>query len=160
MTQGGFMDTDKKSEAAFWIKKLGLEPHAEGGWYREVWQAGLTIPQNALPAEYADSRSACSSIYYLLQGDECSTWHRVRSAEIWLWHAGGTLELKLGGGNATPKTEDIRLLGPNGDKDETFQFVVEPNVWQGAKIHQGNFVLVSCIVSPGFHWQDFSLPQE
>jgi predicted cupin superfamily sugar epimerase len=68
--------------------------------------------------------------------------------------------LSFGGGGAAPKTTGIRLLGPKGDEDEVFQAVVEPGIWQGAKIRQGSFVLVSCIVSPGFHWQDFSLPPE
>lgn len=151
------MNTDRKDDADFWIERLGLVPHAEGGWYRELWRADLEIPQDALPAGYEGSRSACTSIYYLLRGEDRSAWHKVRSAEIWLWHAGGTLALSFGGGGTAPKTAETRLLGPDGAENAGFQAVVSPGIWQSAWVHSGDFVLVSCVVSPGFHWQDFSL---
>jgi predicted cupin superfamily sugar epimerase len=150
------MDTGRKEGADFWIEKLGLAPHAEGGWYREIWRSDLEIPQDALPAGYGGPRPACTSIYFLLREGERSAWHRVRSAEIWLWHAGGTLELRLGGGGASPGPEETRLLGP-GAESAGFQAVVAPGVWQSAGLCGGGFALVSCVVSPGFHWQDFSL---
>jgi predicted cupin superfamily sugar epimerase len=58
--------------AGYWIDRLGLASHVEGGWYREIWRAGLEIPRLALPADYAGCRSSCSLIYYLLQGNEVS----------------------------------------------------------------------------------------
>ncbi|MDR1353819.1 MAG: cupin domain-containing protein [Treponema sp.] len=151
------MNTGGKDGADFWIERLGLAPHTEGGWYREIWRAGLEIPQNALPAGYGGPRPACTSIYFLLREGEISAWHRVRSAEIWLWHAGGILELRLGGRGASPNIEETRLLGPGIAESAGFQAVVAPEIWQSAVIHSGGFALASCVVSPGFHWQDFSL---
>jgi predicted cupin superfamily sugar epimerase len=170
----------KQDTARYWIEKLGLEPHAEGGWYRELWRSDIVIPGSVLPPDYGGDRSACTMIHYLLEGEERSAWHRVRSAEIWLWHAGGTLELSLGGGGDAPAEKNAFLLGPalpepaaplkpttlsepaappESGKGECFQAVVPPGIWQSAKIREGSFVLVSCIVSPGFHWEDFSLPE-
>jgi predicted cupin superfamily sugar epimerase len=160
------MNTDKTNNADFWIERLGLAPHAKGDWYRELWRSGLEIPQDALPVEYGGPHSACTFIYYLLRGEEQSAWHGMRSAEIWLWHIEeiegiegieGILELSLGGRDAAPKAGETRLLGPDDAKNAGFQAVVPPGVWQSARIYSGNFVLVSCIVFPGFHWQDFSL---
>lgn len=66
------MNTGGKDGADFWIERLGLAPHTEGGWYREIWRAGLEIPQNALPAGYGGPRPACTSIYFLLREGENS----------------------------------------------------------------------------------------
>jgi predicted cupin superfamily sugar epimerase len=152
-----------KENAAYWIDHLGLIPHAEGGWYKELWRSDFLIPNSALPPGYNGDRSACTMIHYLLEGAHAtavaqqSAWHKVRSAEIWLWHAGGTLELHLGGSGDHPAPPEIHLLGEN--PGENFQAVVPPGVWQSARIHQGPYVLVSCIVSPGFHWEDFTLSE-
>jgi predicted cupin superfamily sugar epimerase len=167
----------KQDTARYWIEKLGLEPHAEGGWYRELWRSDLVIPGSVLPPAYGGDRFACTLIHYLLEGEQRSAWHRVRSAEIWLWHAGGTLELSLGGGGDVPAGKGAPeyaefLLGmpalreppalskpAESEKGECFHAVVPPGIWQSAKICEGSFVLVSCIVSPGFYWEDFSLPE-
>ncbi|MDR2070231.1 MAG: cupin domain-containing protein [Treponema sp.] len=150
-------------DAGYWIEKLELRPHPEGGWYRELWGADLTIPASALPPQYTGGRSACTLIHYLLEAGGRSVWHRVKSAEIWLWHAGGALELRLGGRGNAPETVDVSpamarhyRLGPDPDKGETFYGVVPPDVWQTAEVREGPYVLVSCAVSPGFHWDDFS----
>jgi predicted cupin superfamily sugar epimerase len=148
-----------KQDGAYWIEKLALSPHAEGGWYRELWRSDLVIPKDALPPPYGGDRSACTLIHYLLKRGEESSWHRVRSAEIWLWHAGGALELRLGGSGEKPDAGGAGfLLGTDPATGECFQAAVPPQVWQSAGVREGAFVLVSCVVSPGFHWEDFSLP--
>ncbi|MDR0584877.1 MAG: cupin domain-containing protein [Treponema sp.] len=152
-------------DAGYWIEKLALKPHAEGGWYRELWRADLTIPASALPPQYSGERSVCTLIHYLLEAGSRSAWHRVKSAEVWLWHAGGTLELSLGGLGGAP--EDALVsggfygsypIGTNPDKGEALYGVVPPDVWQAAGVREGPYVLVSCAVSPGFYWEDFSVP--
>jgi predicted cupin superfamily sugar epimerase len=150
--------TDK---AEYWIEKLMLKGHAEGGWYREVWKGGLEIPAAALPAEYGGGRPAASLIYYLLRDRETSAWHKLRSAEIWTWHAGGVLEQSLGGCGDAPAVACPRLIGPDPEAGEQFHAVIPPDTWQTTRILKGDFVLVSCIVSPAFSPEDFfMLPEE
>ncbi|GHV60063.1 cupin [Spirochaetia bacterium] len=148
---------DSREDPAYWINELDLKPHNEGGWYRETWLSDQVIPAGSLPPDYGESRRASSLIYYLLRGEEVSRWHKVRSAEIWLWHAGGLLELSLGGRGEKPVFEEAQLLGSSPDRGALFQRVVGAGVWQSAKIREGTFVLVSCAVSPAFHWKDFTV---
>src|ERR1700735_3953284 len=68
---------------------LDLSPHPEGGWFRETWRAA----RESVPAGYPGPRAAATGIYFLLTPGEESAWHRVRSDEVWLWHAGGPLTL-------------------------------------------------------------------
>jgi predicted cupin superfamily sugar epimerase len=147
-------------DAEYWIRTLKLQGHAEGGWYREIWRGGTEIPASALPAEYGGGRWAASLIYYLLRGEEISAWHKLRSAEIWTWHAGGVLEQRLGGGGNWPGTGEPRLIGADPGAGESFQAVVPPNTWQTTRIVKGDFVLASCIVAPAFTAEDFFMPPE
>jgi predicted cupin superfamily sugar epimerase len=146
--------------AEYWIETLKLKGHAEGGWYREVWKGGLEIPAAALPAVYGGSRPASSLIYYLLRDKETSAWHKLRSAEIWTWHAGGVLEQSLGGGGESPAEAFVKLIGPHPEAGESFHAIIPPDTWQTTRILKGDFVLVSCIVSPAFSPEDFSFPPE
>ncbi|MDX6251184.1 MAG: uncharacterized protein QOF10_4544, partial [Kribbellaceae bacterium] len=72
---------------------LDLAQHPEGGWFRETWRSDVTFE----PAGYGGERASATANYFLLAPGEESRWHRVRSAEIWLWHSGGPLTLDLGG---------------------------------------------------------------
>lgn len=122
------------------IAKLGLQPHPEGGWYRETW-VGPEV----------GGRPSGTAILFLLQADERSHWHRVDADEIWLWHAGAPLVLSLGADRAT----DVRL-GPDVLGGEVVQAVVPAGWWQAAR-PLGDWVLVSCTVSPGFRFEGFEL---
>lgn len=78
---------------------LDLLPHPEGGWFRETWRSDAAFTPDGYPGE----RASATAIYFLLPPGEESMWHAVRSAEVWLWHAGGPLALLLGGeGNGRP----------------------------------------------------------
>ena len=77
---------------------LDLAPHPEGGWYRETWRAGPA----SHPGGYPGPRAAATGIYFLLAPGEESRWHRVRSDEVWLWHAGGPLLMLDGGDGDRP----------------------------------------------------------
>lgn len=124
-----------------------LEPHPEGGWYRQTWVAGTTV-------ELADGRvrPTATLIYFLLPAGESSAWHRVRSDELWLAHE-GTVTVELGGDGAAPDPDSaVRLVvGP----DEP-QGLVPAGVWQRTLV-SGEDALVSCLVSPGFDFADFEL---
>ena len=84
------------SDLPEWARRLDLSPHPEGGWFRETWRSGLTMPQSALPPDYTGPRSAGTAILFLLMPGQQSAWHTVRSAELWLYHFGGPLLLQIG----------------------------------------------------------------
>lgn len=122
------------------IAELGLQPHPEGGWYRETWR-GPEI----------GGRASGTAILFLLKAGERSHWHRVDADEIWLWHAGAALTLSMGESRAT----DCRL-GPAILAEEWPQITVPAGHWQAAR-SRGDWTLVSCTVSPGFRFEGFEL---
>lgn len=135
------------SAARALIDKLGLAPHPEGGWYRETWRQ---------PAGEGE-RSAATAIHFLLEADQRSHWHRVDAAEFWLWHGGDRLSLSMAASDAGP-AKDV-VLGSDILAGEAVQAVVPPNSWQSAAPLPGEhgYVLVSCVVAPGFEFGGFEL---
>jgi uncharacterized protein len=125
--------------AADTIRRLGLEPHPEGGFYRETFRASerVTRPDGR-------TRSASTAIFYLLPADQWSAWHRVASDEVWHHYEGAPLHLYRLGAPAV-------VLGP-----ELPQTVVPAGVWQAAE-PLGGAVLCGCTVAPGFDFEDFEL---
>jgi predicted cupin superfamily sugar epimerase len=145
------MDSPKQPETA---RLLQMSAHPEGGWYKETWRSD-TIVQ---PEGYPGSRPVCSAIYFLLPPDEESRWHTVRSPELWLWHRGGPLLLFLGGSAERPNAEPTTiLLGPDLASGQRPQALVPAGYWQAARPAGDEEVLVSCVVSPAFHFDDFQL---
>jgi predicted cupin superfamily sugar epimerase len=134
-------------------QRLDLVPHPEGGWYRQTWRS----PVSFAPEGYGGERSAATAIYFLLHPGERSRWHVVRSDELWFWHGGGPLELRLGGAGDRPSTEDIVLLGGDVMAGQHPQARVPGGVWQAAEPAGDLPVLVSCVVAPGFDFADFRM---
>lgn len=139
------------------VQTLDLKPHPEGGWYKELWKASFEIPKEILHAAYSGSRYAATSIYFLLHPDEFSEWHTVLSDELWLWHSGSPIVLTLGGTNEQPKATQEIILGPDVQNGQHPQALVPAHVWQMARPLGDEPVLVSCVVAPGFHYDDFKL---
>jgi hypothetical protein len=136
---------------------LDLVPHPEGGWYRQTWQAGPACQ----PAGCPGSRAAATGIYFLLPPGRESCWHTVRSDELWLWHAGGPLTLRLGGMGDQPGEPVEVTLGPDLAAGQRPQHLVPGGHWQAAHPAGSEEVLVSCVVAPGFDFADFhALPPE
>ena len=132
------------TEADQIIAKLGLQPHPEGGWYRQTWVGpDLHIGTN--------TRASGTAILFLLKAGERSHWHRVDADEIWIWNAGAPLLLSLG----ETVARDIRM-GPNVLGDDQAQAVVPAGHWQAAR-SLGAWSLVTCTVSPGFRFEGFEL---
>lgn len=123
------------------IERLGLQPHPEGGWYREMHRASGN-----------GGRSAGTAIYYLLQAGERSHWHRVDATEIWHWYAGSPLLLSVSDGVTTRGFQ----LGMDLSSGERPQAIVEPFEWQAAET-LGAWTLCGCTVSPGFEFEGFEL---
>jgi uncharacterized protein len=132
-------------------ERLDLQPHPEGGWYRETWRS----PVSFVPHGYQGVRSVATAIYYLLSPGERSRWHVVRSDELWLWHGGGPLALSLGGAGAEPGEARILTLGGDLSAGQQPQVVVPGQTWQSAALAGEDPVLVSCVVAPGFDFADF-----
>jgi predicted cupin superfamily sugar epimerase len=133
---------------------LDMRPHPEGGWFVETW----TAPQAFRPDGYPGPRAAASAIYFLLAPGDTSAWHTVRSDELWLWHRGGPLDVLLGGdGTTPPSTPQVVRLGPRVEAGERPQVLVPGGIWQSARPAGDEEVLVSCVVAPGFDYDDFHL---
>ena len=126
------------------IRLLDLAPHPEGGHYRETWAA---------PAG-TGTRPAGTCIYFLLQRDERSHWHRVDADEIWHHYAGAPLILSMAADTAGPATAHV--LGPDLARGARPQWVVPAGHWQAAAT-TGDWTLVGCTVSPGFRFEGFEL---
>ncbi|MGV9316353.1 cupin domain-containing protein [Streptomyces sp. NPDC003691] len=139
------------------VRLLGLRPHPEGGWFRETWRTG---PRTLFrPPGYGGTRAAASGIYYYLAPGDESRWHRVRSDELWLWHRGGPLTLRLGGSGPDPAGETTVVLGPGIEEGQHPQYLVPSGCWQAARPRTGQEALVSCVVAPGFDYDDFTLAE-
>lgn len=124
------------------IAELDLAPHPEGGWYRQTWVA-------------ADGpRPSGTCIYFLLKAGEQSHWHRVDADEIWLFHSGAPLTLRVAETEGGPARSMI--LGPDLASGQRPQRIVPAGHWQAAK-SVGAWTLVSCTVSPGFQFEGFEL---
>jgi hypothetical protein len=135
---------------------LDLVPHPEGGWFRETWRAGTTFE----PDGYRGERAAATAIYFLLPPGAESRWHRVRSDELWLWHGGGPLALRLGGSGGQPGQSGEQatvVLGPDLGGGERPQYLVPGGCWQAARPSGTEEALVTCVVSPGFDFADFEV---
>lgn len=140
--------------AGYWIEKLALSAHPEGGFYRESYAANLVIPAAVLPSHKGD-RCASTAIYYLLSGEDFSAFHRITSDEMWHFYAGSCLQVHVI--NARGEYQLLRL-GPDPDKGHVFQAVVPAGCWFAASLEvPGSYSLVGCTVSPGFNFADFEL---
>lgn len=139
----------------YWIRKLALERHPEGGFYRETYRSPLTVGSELLPSTFQGERAASTAIYFLLRDDDFSALHRLRSDEMWHFYAGSTLIVHLI--DAQGDAREIRL-GPDLDAGESLQGVVPAGCWFGACLkNENSFALVGCTVAPGFDFADFEL---
>ncbi|HEX6495140.1 MAG TPA: cupin domain-containing protein [Acidobacteriaceae bacterium] len=142
------------TEAQQWIERLKLEPHPEGGYYRQTYCAPLMLPRSALPVHSGD-RAASTAIYFLLAGDQFSALHRLRSDEAWHFYAGSGLIVHV---IEPDGTYSEILLGSNVNAEEQFQAVVPAGCWFGSSLrHPDAYALVGCTVAPGFDFADFEM---
>jgi uncharacterized protein len=129
--------------AADVIRLLDLRPHPEGGYYRETFRD---------PRQDADGRSLSTAIYFLLAAGVRSHWHRIDTVEMWHWHAGAALTLRIAEDNGVATVR----LGANLAAGERPQAVVPAGAWQAAE-SLGAWTLVGCTVAPGFEFSSFEV---
>jgi len=132
--------------AADIIARLQLQPHPEGGHYRETFRD---------PRSDANKRSLSTAIYFLLARGERSHWHRIDAVEVWHYYAGSALTLQI----ADADGRRVVTLGPDLAAGEVPQAVVPAQAWQAAE-SCGDWTLAGCTVAPGFDFATFELAQK
>ncbi|WP_207510796.1 cupin domain-containing protein [Longitalea luteola] len=144
-----------KRTAEYWINRLQLATHIEGGAFREIYRSPLLAPLAALPSAFTGARSYCTSIYFLLQQDQFSAFHKIKSDEVWHFYYGDALIVY----EIDAKGQLIEhRLGSDPDNNESFQCVIAAGNWFAARVAPGgDYALVGCTVSPGFDFADFEL---
>jgi len=143
--------------ASYWIEKLQLTPHVEGGAFGEVYRSELVLPRSCLPLFFQGNRAASTSIYFLLAAGQFSAFHRIASDEVWHFYFGDPL-LVYEITHAGRMVE--HLLGQAPEKGESFQTVVKAGSWFASVPAPGSeYSLVGCTVAPGFDFADFELAE-
>ena len=143
------------NSAKYYIEKLGLTHHVEGGAFRETYRSALVVPQEVLSNDFKGNKNASTAIYFLLSYGQFSAFHKILSDEMWHFYAGQPLTIYEIENNGNLITHQ---LGSDLEKGETFQCVIKAGNWFGSRCEIANgFSLVGCTVSPGFDFADFEL---
>jgi len=142
-------------KAKYYIEKLMLQKHPEGGYFKEIYRAGEIIEADLLPGRYGGDRSFSTSIYFLLDENQVSKFHKLKSDEIWHFYDGSAIKIYIihpGG------TLEEKLLGNKLEDGETLQTVIGKGNWFGAELVEKNkYGLIGCTVAPGFDFNDFEM---
>jgi predicted cupin superfamily sugar epimerase len=146
------------ASALYWINRLQLIKHPEGGYYKEVYRSGEFVHKKNLPDRYSSFRSFSTSIYFLLESHEFSAFHRLKSDEIWHFYEGSAITILV----ISPQGEFSKLsLGRNPDENQSYQALIPKGYWFAAHVNTpDSFSLVGCTVSPGFDFEDFELGEK
>lgn len=145
----------RDNDAAYWIDKLRLQPHPEGGYFRQTYRSEVVIAREALPAGFSGDRAVSTAIYFLLDAKNFSAFHRLRSDELWHFYVGEPLVVHVI--DSDGKYFRI-LLGRDLDAGQVLQAVVEAGCWFASHVADWkSFSLAGCTVSPGFDFEDFEM---
>lgn len=139
------------SKSRFYIQKLELQEHPEGGYYREIYRSAEMIT-----TEYPGrkkKRNYSTSIYFLLDGKQVSKFHKLRSDELWHFYDGSSVAIHVIDENGN---YNKLIIGKDISSGEVYQTVIKKNSWFAAEVvDKKSFALVGCTVSPGFDFSDF-----
>lgn len=146
--------------AEYWIEKLNLEKHPEGGCFKEVYRSDEFVNKEALPSRFSGKRCFATSIYFLLRNNNISAFHKIKSDETWHFYFGNSVSINIidEKGSLT-----IINLGNHPENNEVFQYTVPKNCWFAASIENVQkktdfgYCLVGCTVAPGFDFEDFEM---
>ena len=134
-------------EAARLVRALDLQPHPEGGWFRETWRGAV------LPVAGRGPRPAGTAMYYLLTDGAVSRLHRLAGDEVWHHHRGDPVDLHVFAGDA----HRVVRLGDPGAPAPAWQAVVPAGADFGAEVAvAGGWALLGCTLAPGWHADDFA----
>jgi uncharacterized protein len=144
--------------ARYWIERLQLEAHPEGGYFRQTYRSDLVIAREALPAGFTGARSASTAIYFLLEGKNFSAFHRLRSDEVWHFYVGSPLVVDV---IAPSGARSAILLGNDLEAGQVPQAVVPAGCWFASHVADWkSFAVVGCTVAPGFDFEDFEMGKQ
>ncbi len=142
-------------DGTYWIQKLGMERHTEGGFFKETYRTNSFIEKSQLPDEFPGKRHLATAIYFLLDKNDHSTFHRLKADEIWHYYAGSSLILYLL--HPDGKMETIHL-GTDLEAGEKPQAIIKNNTWFAAELKdKRTYGLYGCTTSPGFEYEDFEM---
>lgn len=138
------------------IRTLELQPHPEGGFFRETYRSAGWIARESLDPGYQGARNYSTCIYFLLTSEVFSAWHRIRQDEIWHFYDGSAIELHV---IAEDGSYAKTVIGRDIAQGQVPQFVVAGGSWFAATvIDREAYALLGCTVAPGFDFLDFELP--
>lgn len=144
--------------ADYWIQRLKLEKHPEGGHYTRIYASDFQLKQDSLPKNFHGDRSVCTHIYYLLQKDEFSAFHRIQSDELWHFYNGDALKIYEINKDGSLSGH---VLGLETEKEQApFCFIKAGNWFAAELLANSNYTLVGCTVSPGFDFAEFELAKK
>ncbi|GGZ81390.1 hypothetical protein GCM10007028_18620 [Algibacter mikhailovii] len=137
------------------IESLQLEPHPEGGFYKETYRSEGIINQDSLGKELEGERNYSTCIYFLLTSDTFSAFHRIKQDEIWHFYKGTPIILHT---ISAEGHYNSVVIGNHVEKGELPQYMVPAGYWFAAEVtHENTYALLGCTVSPGFDFKDFEL---
>jgi len=141
--------------ADYWIKKLDLQRHPEGGYFKETYRSGEVIYKHALPPRFKGDRVFSTCIYFLLNKKEYAAFHTIRQDEVWHFYEGSSLAIHIIDQNGE---YTVVKLGRNIENGESLQAVVPAECWFAAAVDNAQaYALVGCTVAPGFDFADFEM---
>jgi uncharacterized protein len=145
------LSPERMKSAEYWINHLDLQPHPEGGFFKETYRSAGSVMKQALP-EFSGARNFSTAIYFLLRTQDRSLFHRIKSDEVWHFYAGSSLTLYVLSSSGFGSYK----LGTNIENQESLQVVVPAGSWFGALVNEPNsYTLSGCTVAPGFDFEDF-----
>ena len=140
------------------IKNLNLTVHPEGGYYKENYISKGLINANNFWQGAKGKRNFSTGIYFLLEKEQFSAFHKIKQDEMWHHYMGGTLLLHIIDNKG--KYTKVKI-GKNINKGEYFQYVVPANYWFASEVQdKTSYSLCGCTVSPGFDFKDFEMPSK
>jgi len=152
------LNTIKNDIAKQLIEHLDLQPHPEGGYFKETYRSKGEIREDNLNDSYSGKRNYATAIYFLLPSNQFSSFHKIHQDEAWHFYDGAPIKIHMIDDDGEYSNV---IVGRNFKAGEVPQFVVPGEVWFAAEVmNENSFSLVGCTVSPGFDFADFELAKQ
>lgn len=137
------------------INQLNLTPHPEGGYFKETYRNEGVIQPESDESFYPVGRHFSTAIYYLLEGTDTSSFHRIKSDETWHFYNGSPATIHI---IHPDSLYEARYLGSDLSKGQSYQITIPGGSWFGVSVDKADsYLLAGCTVSPGFDFDDFEI---